>query len=139
MPWIKPDAQDLMIWPISALPCRDIILAQMSISLISKKTETSWTTESSQSIRPNGKWWRQRDEEDPLHDPAGPWDYGDQYYPDHVLRYYHTSSGLKHPDQMSFFNFSKFFKKTFDNYKYLVIYVLSMRETSLQKTHAIVA
>ena len=35
---------------------------------------------------------KQRDEDDPLHDPAGPWDYGDQYYPDHVLRYYHISS-----------------------------------------------
>ena len=32
----------------------------------------------------------ERSKEDPLYDTAGPWDYGDQYYPEHVLRYYHS-------------------------------------------------
>ena len=30
-----------------------------------------------------------RSEENPLYTTAGPWDYGDQHYPEHVLRYYH--------------------------------------------------
>lgn len=62
-------------------------------SYLEKNGETSWTTESAQAFAQMASGGRQRDEDDPLHDPAGPWDYGDQYYPDHVLRYYHTSSG----------------------------------------------
>ena len=89
MPWINPDAPDLLICPISALPCRPITFAQ----ILEKNGETSWTTESAQAFAQMASGGRQRDEDDPLHDPAGPWDYGDQYYPDHVLRYYHTSSG----------------------------------------------
>ena len=61
-------------------------------SYLEKNGETSWTTESAQAFAQMASGGRQRDEDDPLHDPAGPWDYGDQYYPDHVLRYYHISS-----------------------------------------------
>ena len=61
-------------------------------SYLAKNGETSWTTESAQAFAQMASGGKQRDEDDPLHDPAGPWDYGDQYYPDHVLRYYHISS-----------------------------------------------
>ena len=61
-------------------------------SYLEKNGETSWTTESAQAFAQMASGGRQRDEDDPLHDPAGPWDYGDQYYPDHVLRYYHLDN-----------------------------------------------
>ena len=51
-----------------------------------------WTAQSAQAFAQMASGGTQRDEDDPLHDPAGPWDYGDQYYPDHVLRYYHLDN-----------------------------------------------
>ena len=51
--------------------------------------ETVWSAESAQDFARTASGNTQRNEDDPLHDPAGPWDYGDQNYPEHVLRYYH--------------------------------------------------
>lgn len=64
-------------------------------SYLEKNGETSWTTESAQAFAQMASGGRQRDEDDPLHDPAGPWDYGDQHYPEHVLRYYHINNSSK--------------------------------------------
>lgn len=50
---------------------------------------TSWSFESSKEFAKIASGNTERQEEDPLHDPAGPWDYGDQRYPEHVLQYYH--------------------------------------------------
>ena len=50
---------------------------------------TSWSFESAKEFARIASGNTKRHEEDPLHDPAGPWDYGDQRYPEHVLRYYH--------------------------------------------------
>ena len=66
--------------------------ADSYFSYLEKNGETVWTTESAQAFAQMASGGRKRNEDDPLHDPAGPWDYGDQYYPDHVLRYYHISS-----------------------------------------------
>lgn len=59
-------------------------------SYLEKNGETVWTTESAQAFAQMTSGGKERDEADPLHDPAGPWDYGDQHYPEHVLRYYHV-------------------------------------------------
>lgn len=50
---------------------------------------TSWSFESAKEFARIASGNTKRHAEDPLHDPAGPWDYGDQRYPEHVLRYYH--------------------------------------------------
>lgn len=65
--------------------------ADSYFSYLQKNGVTVWTTESAQAFAQIASGGKERDEEDPLHDPAGPWDYGDQYYPDHVLRYYHIN------------------------------------------------
>lgn len=62
--------------------------ADSYFSYLEKNGETVWTAESAQAFAQMASGGRERNEDDPLHDPAGPWDYGDQYYPDHVLRYY---------------------------------------------------
>lgn len=49
----------------------------------------SWSRESSEDFARIASGNTKRQEEDPLHDPAGPWNYGDQRYPEHVLQYYH--------------------------------------------------
>lgn len=61
-------------------------------SYLKKSGVTVWTTESAQAFAQIASGGKERDEEDPLHDPAGPWDYGDQHYPEHVLRYYHINN-----------------------------------------------
>ncbi|MEQ2371515.1 lysozyme family protein [Blautia sp. CLA-JM-H16] len=66
--------------------------ADSYFSYLEKNGETTWTAESAQAFAQMASGGKERDEDDPLHDPAGPWAYGDQYYPDHVLRYYHTDS-----------------------------------------------
>lgn len=66
--------------------------ADSYFSYLEKNGETVWTAQSAQAFAQMASGGRERDEDDPLHDPAGPWDYGDQYYPDHVLRYYHSGS-----------------------------------------------
>lgn len=65
--------------------------ADSYFSYLEKNGETVWTAQSAQTFAQMASGGRERDEKDPLHDPAGPWDYGDQYYPDHVLRYYHIN------------------------------------------------
>lgn len=66
--------------------------ADSYFAYLEKNGQTVWTAESAQAFAQMASGGTQRDEDDPLHDPAGPWDYGDQYYPDHVLRYYHINS-----------------------------------------------
>lgn len=65
-------------------------MEQMSILTIWKKGITSWSEESSKAFAEIASGETERSKEDPLYDTAGPWDYGDQYYPEHVLRYYHS-------------------------------------------------
>lgn len=92
MPWKKPVVQALPISLTSVLHSRHIISVQTPTSPTWRKTaETVWTAESAQAFAQMASGGRERNEDDPLHDPAGPWDYGDQYYPDHVLRYYHIT------------------------------------------------
>ena len=47
-----------------------------------------WSVRSAQSYAKKVCGGRKRSESDPLRKTAGIWDYGDQYYPEHVLRYY---------------------------------------------------
>lgn len=49
---------------------------------------TTWSAESSESFAEKASSGTARSESDPMYTTAGPWDYGDQYYPEHVLRYY---------------------------------------------------
>lgn len=63
--------------------------ADSYFSYLDQNSETVWTAESAQAFAQMASGGKERDEADPLRDTAGPWDYGDQYYPDHVLRYYH--------------------------------------------------
>ena len=57
---------------------------------LEKNGITSWSEESSKAFAEIASGETERSKEDPLYDTAGPWDYGDQYYPEHVLRYYHS-------------------------------------------------
>lgn len=66
--------------------------ADSYFAYLEENGQTVWTTQSAQAFAQMASGNTQRDEDDPLHDPAGPWDYGDQYYPDHVLRYYHLDN-----------------------------------------------
>ena len=47
-----------------------------------------WSEESAQDYARKACEGKQRAQEDPFRENAGIWDYGDQYYPEHVLRYY---------------------------------------------------
>ena len=53
------------------------------------KGYTEWSFEIACEFAESTGWGRRSD---PNH-PAGPWSYGDQYYPEHVLRYYTVSAG----------------------------------------------
>ena len=66
--------------------------ADSYFAYLEENGQTVWTAQSAQAFAQMASGGTQRDEDDPLHDPAGPWDYGDQYYPDHVLRYYHLDN-----------------------------------------------
>lgn len=66
--------------------------ADSYFAYLEENGQTVWTAQSAQAFAQMASGNTQRDEDDPLHDPAGPWDYGDQYYPDHVLRYYHLDN-----------------------------------------------
>lgn len=63
--------------------------ADSYFSYLEENNITSWSFESSKEFARIASGNTRRHEEDPLHDPAGPWDYGDQKYPEHVLQYYH--------------------------------------------------
>ena len=93
MLWKRPSVPVRLIFPKSVWLCRHTISEPIPILLIWKKNgQTVWTAQSAQAFAQMASGGTQRDEDDPLHDPAGPWDYGDQYYPDHVLRYYHLDN-----------------------------------------------
>ena len=90
MPLIKPVPQGLMIWFISDLHFRGTISVQMYTSIISKKPESPPGLSKVPKLSPKiASGETARSEENPLYTTAGPWDYGDQHYPEHVLRYYH--------------------------------------------------
>ncbi|MDO4274622.1 MAG: lysozyme family protein [Eubacteriales bacterium] len=63
--------------------------ADVYFSYMNENGNSIWTEESSEAFAQMASGGKQRDEDNPLRDPAGPWDYGDQKYPEHVLRYYH--------------------------------------------------
>ena len=48
-----------------------------------------WSQESAEAFAQMASGGTARTDDDPLKETAGPWAYGDQRYPDHVLRYYH--------------------------------------------------
>ena len=64
--------------------------ADVYFNYLKKNGITSWSEESSKAFAEIASGETERSKEDPLYDTAGPWDYGDQYYPEHVLRYYHS-------------------------------------------------
>lgn len=63
--------------------------ADLYFSYLEKNGITSWSVESSEAFAKMASGETPRSEDDPLYASAGPWDYGDQHYPEHVLRYYH--------------------------------------------------
>lgn len=67
--------------------------ADVYFSYLSEHGITSWSESSSEAFAQMASGNTPRSEEDPLYSTAGPWDYGDQKYPEHVLRYYHPSAG----------------------------------------------
>ena len=62
--------------------------ADSSLSYLAQNNITTWSVESSEAFAEKASGGAVRSEEDPMYITAGPWDYGDQYYPEHVLRYY---------------------------------------------------
>lgn len=58
------------------------------LDFLQEEGQTKWTHESAQSFAKKASGSKERSEEDPYRENAGIWDYGDQYYPKHVLRYY---------------------------------------------------
>ena len=49
----------------------------------------SWSEKSAEAFAQMASGGTARSENDPFRENAGPWAYGDQRYPDHVLQYYH--------------------------------------------------
>lgn len=62
--------------------------ADAYFSYMEEHHETSWSQESAEAFARMASGGKERAEDDPFRDPAGPWDYGDQRYPEHVLQYY---------------------------------------------------
>ena len=65
--------------------------ADTYFNFMEQQGETSWSEKSSQAFAKMASGGIERAEDDPLRENAGPWAYGDQYYPEHVLRYYHPA------------------------------------------------
>lgn len=63
--------------------------ADVYFSFMEERGENVWSAESAEAFAQMASGNTLREEDDPLRDPAGPWAYGDQRYPEHVLRYYH--------------------------------------------------
>lgn len=63
--------------------------ADVYFNYLKKNGITSWSVESSEAFAEIASGETARSQDDPLYATAGPWDYGDQHYPEHVLRYYH--------------------------------------------------
>lgn len=66
--------------------------ADVYFSFMEEQGETVWSEESAEAFAQMASGETLRAEDDPLKDPAGPWAYGDQRYPEHVLRYYHPET-----------------------------------------------
>lgn len=64
--------------------------ADVYFSYLAKNGITSWSVSSSEDFAKMASGATARSEDDSLYTSAGPWDYGDQHYPEHVLRYYHV-------------------------------------------------
>lgn len=62
--------------------------ADSYVSFVKEKQEDGWSVETAEEFAKMASGGKRRSEEDPYYEAAGPWDYGDQYYPEHVLRYY---------------------------------------------------
>lgn len=58
------------------------------LNYLNREGQTQWTEENAQAFAKYASKEKKRGEDDPYRENAGPWDYGDQYYPEHVLRYY---------------------------------------------------
>lgn len=63
--------------------------ADVYFSYLDKNGITSWSEKTSEAFAKIASGETARSEDDPFYETAGPWDYGDQKYPEHVLRYYH--------------------------------------------------
>ena len=63
--------------------------ADVYFSYLEKNGITSWSEKTSEAFAKMASGETARSENDPFYETAGPWDYGDQKYPEHVLRYYH--------------------------------------------------
>lgn len=63
--------------------------ADVYFNYLEKNGITSWSVESSETFAEMASGETARSQDNPMYTTAGPWDYGDQYYPEHVLRYYH--------------------------------------------------
>lgn len=63
--------------------------ADVYFNYLEKNEITCWSVESSEAFAEMASGETARSQDDPLYKTAGPWDYGDQHYPEHVLRYYH--------------------------------------------------
>lgn len=66
--------------------------ADAYFSYLKKQGIHSWSEESSEAFAQMASGNTPRSQDDPLYSTAGPWNYGDQKYPEHVLRYYHPAS-----------------------------------------------
>lgn len=58
-------------------------------SYLEKNGISSWSEKTAESFAQMASGNTPRSEDDPFYKTAGPWNYGDQRYPEHVLRYYH--------------------------------------------------
>lgn len=65
--------------------------ADVYFSYLEENGITSWSEKTSEAFARMASGETPRSKDDPLYEAAGPWDYGDQKYPEHVLRYYHPS------------------------------------------------
>lgn len=63
--------------------------ADVYFDYMEKHGEKSWSAKSAEAFAQMASGGIERAEEDPFRATAGPWAYGDQRYPEHVLRYYH--------------------------------------------------
>ena len=63
--------------------------ADVYFSYLEREGITSWSEETAEDFAKAASGNTPRSKDDPFYHTAGPWDYGDQRYPEHVLRYYH--------------------------------------------------
>ena len=60
------------------------------IHYMKEQGEAYWSAESAAAFAEMASGGVMREESDPFYHTAGKWQYGDQYYPEHVLRYYES-------------------------------------------------